>query len=130
MRFSRILSAEISNPEKSQLKISIDGDDYALIGFDLDRREVLIEGVSARYRIRSEDVEFIIPFEWTNYLGVEIKCRVDDDVDLHFVAARTSLLLETIRQLPFLLFLKRYIPLELYKSFIAALGMHHCETSV
>lgn len=104
-----VLCAEISEADRSRLKISIDGDDYILLLADAQERRLLIEGVAARYQICGEDVQYVDEFEWLNYLGAEIEYRVDEDTTLRIAIARVSMLLELTRQLPFLLFLRKRI---------------------
>lgn len=111
---TRILAAELSNADRSSMKISIDGDDYVLILPDDANRRVLIEGIGARYQIRAEDVKQLLPFEWTNYLGIEVVCRIGDQGTMRVAIARPSLLLEFIRQVPILFFLRNKISNKLF----------------
>jgi hypothetical protein len=104
---AKIMSAELSNGDRSKMKISVDGDDHVLVLFDGENRRLMIEGIGARYQIRAEDVERIGPFEFLNYLGVEIVYRTDEETSLHIAIARVSILLEVIRQVPILFFLRK-----------------------
>ena len=103
-----IMAAELSNADRSKMKISIDGDDHVLVLFDEDSRRLVIEGIGARYQMRAADVQ-VEPFEFMNYVGVEITCRIDSQTQLRVAIARVSMLLELIRQLPFLFFLRKRI---------------------
>jgi hypothetical protein len=103
---TKILTTELSNADRSATKISIDGDDYVLIFPDDVNRRLLIEGIGARYQIRSEDVEQLLPFQFMNYLGVEIVCRIGTEGTLRIALARVSILLEMTRQIPILFFLR------------------------
>jgi hypothetical protein len=97
-----LLTAEISNTDKSRVKIAIDGDDYALIWADRTSHEIIIEGVAARYHICQEDVLGILPFKYMNHLGAEITYRIDSKTVLCIAIARVSYLLELTRQVPLL----------------------------
>lgn len=101
-----LLSSELSRAD-NKITVSVDGDDHVLILVDKTRRELLLEGTGARYRIRAEDVSYLAPFQFMNYVGAEIRCRVDDEVELHVAIARVSILVELTRQLPFLFFLRK-----------------------
>ncbi len=103
---TKILTTELSNADRSKMKLSIDGDDYVLIFPDDVNRRLLIEGIGARYQIRSEDVEQLLPFQFMNYLGVEIVCSIGTEGTLHIALARVSYLLEITRQIPILFFLR------------------------
>jgi len=119
---AQIMSAEISNADRSSMKLSIDGDDHVLIYLDESRRRVLIEGTAARYQIREEDVEQVLPFEFMNYVGVELTCRIGETARLHIAVARVSLMLEFIRQIPILFFLRNRIPNRLFNRFSEVLS--------
>ncbi|MEQ9412049.1 MAG: hypothetical protein RIK87_30335 [Fuerstiella sp.] len=101
-----IMSAELSNAEQKDMKLSIDGDDHVLIFPDHAGRRLMIEGIGARYQIRADDVVVLRPFRFMNYVGAEVVCQIDDDTQFRFAVARVSLLAELIRQLPFLFFLR------------------------
>ena len=94
------MAAELSNADRSKMKISIDGDDHVLVLFDEDSRRLVIEGIGARYQMRAADVH-VEPFEFMNYVGADITCRIDSQTQLRVAIARVSMLLELIRQLPF-----------------------------
>jgi hypothetical protein len=104
-----LLCAEISHTDRSKMTVSIDGDDYVLILADVLNRRLLIEGVAARYMIRAQDVLQLEDFEFLNYVGAELSYRIDDEVILSIAIARVSILLELIRQLPILFFLRRMV---------------------
>ena len=104
-----VLSSELSNADRSQMKLSIDGDDHVLILFDTQEKRLLIDGIGARYQIRADDVELLEPFVFTNYVGAEIVCRINAHTKLHFALARPSGLYELTRQLPFLFFVRKWI---------------------
>ena len=106
---AKILSAEVSDTNRANMKITIDGDDHVLILFDEQHHRLLMEGQGARYQIRADDVEKLLPFEFMNYLGAEIVCRIDSQTHLRVALARVSMLLEVTRQLPFLFFLRKRI---------------------
>ena len=95
---SRIMAAELSN-NQSPMRISIDGCDQVLVLFDEEKRRLMVEGLGARYQIRADDVEEIVPFLWMNHVGVTLLYRIDDDTRLRVVIARASLLAELLRQL-------------------------------
>lgn len=101
-----LLAGEIVNGDRGTMTISINGDDFGLILVDEVEERLLIEGVGARYQIRARDVERLAPFQFMNYLGIEIVYRIGPEVRLHLAIARTSLMLEFIRQLPILFFLR------------------------
>ncbi len=111
----KLLCAELSDADRSKMKISIDGDDYVLILADYENRRLLIEGVAARYLIRAEDVTDFCRFQFMNYVGAEITFRVGDEILLSVAIARVSLLLELTRQLPFLFFLQKRIKNRTFK---------------
>ncbi|MBD3672114.1 MAG: hypothetical protein HUJ26_01195 [Planctomycetaceae bacterium] len=104
-----ILSAELGKPGIEGQKLSIDGDDHVLVFFDRERKRLLIEGIGARYQICSEDVTHLAEFEFMNYLGAEISCRIDDETELEFAIAKVSILFELLRQMPLLFFLRKRI---------------------
>jgi len=104
-----MLCAEISDADRSKMKISIDGDDYVLLLADEHDNRLIVEGIAARYQIRGTDVVEINDFEFMNYIGAEIAVRIDDDVLLRIAVARVSMLFEVTRQLPFLFFLRKSI---------------------
>lgn len=118
----QIMSAEISNADRSKMKLSIDGDDHVLIYVNESGHRILMEGTAARYQIRAEDVVKVVPFEFMNYVGVEVVCRVGGTTPLHIAVARGSLLLELIRQIPLLFFLRNRIPNPLYQRFFDVLS--------
>lgn len=101
-----LLAAEIVNGDRTTMTISINGDDFGLIHVDETQRRLLIEGVGARYQILACDVERLAPFQFMNYLGIEIVYRIGPEDRLHLAIARTSLMLEFIRQAPILFFLR------------------------
>ncbi|MEZ6123475.1 MAG: hypothetical protein R3C49_09905 [Planctomycetaceae bacterium] len=105
----KLLCSELSHADRANVKISIDGDDHVLILADPDKGELLMEGTAARYRIRSQDVSLVAPFQIMNYVGVEITCRIDDETTLNFALARVSMLTELIAQLPLLFFLRSWV---------------------
>ncbi len=104
-----LLSSELSNADRSQMKLSIDGDDHVLIVFDAEEKRILMEGIGARYQILADDIKLLEPFVFTNYVGAEILCRIDPQTDLHLALARPSGLYELTRQLPFLFFARKWI---------------------
>src|SRR5688572_25361519 len=104
-----LLCAEISHTDRTKMKISIDGDDYVLVLADYVNRRLLIEGVAARYMIRATDVTDLQPFEFLNYVGAQITFRINDKTPLSIAIARVSMLLEVIRQVPILFFLRKRI---------------------
>lgn len=118
---TQIMAAEISNADRTRLKIAIDADDHVLIYPDADHRRILIEGTAARYQIRAEDVDTIDPFEFENYVGVQVSCRVGD-TNLFMAVARVSILLELIRQVPILFFLRGWMANRLFQRFSEVLG--------
>jgi len=109
------MSVEISSPE-SATKITIDGDDHALVGFDDENHRLLVEGVAARYQIRAADVERLIRYQYKNYVGADITYRIDPETTLRIIVARVSLLLEVYRQVLILSFLKRTIRNRIFES--------------
>jgi hypothetical protein len=104
-----ILCAEISDTDRTKMKISIDGDDYVLVLADYANHRLLIEGIAARYLIRGIDVTDFRAFQFMNYVGAEITFRINDKASLSIAIARVSLLVELTRQLPFLFFLRKLI---------------------
>jgi len=116
-----LLAGEIVNGDRGTMTISINGDDFGLILVDEAERRLLIEGVGARYQIRTSDVERLAPFQFMNYLGIEIVYRIGPDVRLHLAIARTSLMLEFIRQAPILFFLRGRIKNTLFDRISPAL---------
>lgn len=124
-RPGRILCAEISNNDRSKMKISLEGDDYVLLLADAENQRLLLEGIAARYLIRAEDVTDLRPFQHMNYVGAEITFRINDRVSLGLAIARVSVLLELIRQVPMLFFLKKRIKNRIFKTCQEALG--YCE---
>lgn len=120
---TKILTTELSSADRSRMKLSIDGDDYVLIFPDDVNRRLLIEGIGARYQIRSEDVEQLLPFQFMNYLGVEIVCNIGTEGTLHIALARVSYLLEITRQIPILFFLRGRISNKLLIRISEVFGM-------
>lgn len=106
---SETLSAELGKPGVEGQKLSIDGDDHVLVFFDRERKRLLVEGIGARYQICSEDVTHLAEFEFMNYLGAEISCRIDDETELEIAIARVSILFELLRQIPIFYFLRKRI---------------------
>lgn len=104
-----LLSAELANGDPSKQGIAIDADDNVLVFPDKQNKRLLIEGLAARYQIRSEDVIAVQPFVYTNYVGASIHYRINGQTDLWIALARVSLLYELTRQLPFLIFLRKRI---------------------
>lgn len=121
-RTNRVMAAEVTHADLSAMKISITGDDFALILFDDVNRRVLMEGIGARYIIQAVDVESIAPFLYKNYLGAEIVYRIGE-TELKLAIARTSLLSETIRQVPILFFLKRFVSNKILNRFRETLNV-------
>jgi hypothetical protein len=120
-----LITAEIVNGNPGSMKITINGDDYGLILVDAAARRLLIEGVGARYQIRGEDVERVAPFQFMNYLGIEIVYRIGPRVRLHLAIARTSLMAEFIRQAPILFFLRGWIRNSIYEQVAPVLQPDH-----
>jgi hypothetical protein len=121
-RPGELLCAEISDTDPRKMKVSIDGDDFVLILADRENRRLLLEGVAARYLIRAEDVTDLKPFQFMSYVGAEITYRIGETTGLSLAIARTSVLLETIRQLPFLYFLQKRIKNPILKACQETLG--------
>ena len=117
-----LLCAELSNNDRSKMKISIDGDDYVLLLADAENQRLLIEGVAARYMIRADDVTDLRAFQFLNYVGAEITFRINGKTSLGIAIARVSLLLELTRQLPFLYFLEKRIKNRILQVCREALG--------
>jgi hypothetical protein len=117
-----LLVAEVTNADRSSMKISISGDDYALIFPDEVNRRILMEGIGARYQIRAEDVDQVLPFQFMNYLGVEIVYRIGTETRLRLAIARPSLLLEFVRQAPILFFMRSWVPNRLLGRLSETLG--------
>ena len=115
-----LLCSELSSAEQ-KVTISVDGDDHVLILVDTKNSELLMEGTGARYRIRASDVTYLAPFQFMNYLGAEIRCRVDDETELHFAIARVSIAFEITRQIPILFFLRKRIRNRLLEACEAAM---------
>ena len=118
-----LLCAELSNADRTKMKISIDGDDYVLLLADYQNRRLLVEGVAARYLIRAEDVTDFRPFQFMNYVGAEITFCIGDQISLNIAIARVSLLLEVTRQLPFLFFLQKRIKNRIFRVCADALDL-------
>jgi hypothetical protein len=102
-----VLSSELGQPGPKGRKLSIDGDDHVLIFFDDENHKIMIEGIGARYQIRARDVESLNAYQFMNYMGVEITCRIDENTTLDIALARVSLLYELLTQVPIFLFLKK-----------------------
>jgi hypothetical protein len=119
---AKTMTAELSDADRAKMrKISIDGDDHLLILFDEKDHRLMIEGIGARYQIRAADVEKLTPFEFLNYLGVEITYRIDSETSLRVAIARVSMLLELIRQVPVLSFLRGRISNKLLERSVRTL---------
>lgn len=119
---SNFLCSELSKGDQSTIKIAIDADDHVLIGFDELNRRVLMEGIAARYQIRAEDVEWVVPFEWMNHVGVELSYRINEATSLRLAIARPSMMTELLRQAPILFFLRPMISNRIYQRFSEVLG--------
>lgn len=102
-----VMSSELGQPGPKGRKLSIDGDDHVLIFFDDGNHRIMIEGIGARYQIRARDVESLNAYQFMNYMGVEITCRIDENTTLDIALARVSLLYELLTQVPIFLFLKK-----------------------
>lgn len=113
---TRLMTAEVTHGDTTNMKLSISGDDFGLILPDEANHRVLIEGIGARYQIRAADVEKVAPYLFMNNQGVEVIFWIDD-VRLHLAVARTSLMVEFLRQAPILFFLKGLIKNRLYDRF-------------
>jgi hypothetical protein len=122
-RPGELLCAEISDADRSKMKLSIDGDDYVLLLADYANRRLLVEGIAARYMIRAQDVTDLRPFQFVNYVGAEITFRISDQVSLRIAIARVSVLLEFTRQAPLLAFLKKLIRNRILKTSAGALRL-------
>jgi len=61
---ANVMAAELSDADRSKMKITIDGDDHVLIRFDEENRRLMIEGIGARYQVRAADVEKVEAFEF------------------------------------------------------------------
>jgi len=119
-----IMAAELSDSDRTKMaKLSIDGDDHVLIFFDDKNCRLLIEGVGARYQIRAADVRMLAPFTFKNYLGVEIAYQIDPHTQLQIAIARVSILLELVRQVPILWFLRGWISNKLLTKCLHTLQM-------
>jgi hypothetical protein len=116
----KLYTAEISSPDTKH-KLTIDGDDHALLYFDASHGLLRIEGIGARYQLRAQDVSQVTPFHFMNYLGFEVWCKVGEASILHFAAATPSVLDELIRQAPILFFLKRWNRNTLYERAVETL---------
>ncbi|MCA9026325.1 MAG: hypothetical protein KDA86_14050 [Planctomycetaceae bacterium] len=116
-----LLASELSDPDLSRMKISIDGNDHVLILFDEQNHRLMIEGLGARYQVRAADVVDIAPFQFMNYLGVKISYRINSKGPLSIALARTSLVTELARQLPFLFFLKKLVKNQLLEQSLRTL---------
>ena len=103
------LSAELGKSGVEGQQLSIDGDDHVVIFFDRERKRLLIEGIGARYQVRADDVTHLAEFEFMNYLGAEISCRIDDETELEMAIAKVSILFELLRQIPIFYFLRKRI---------------------
>lgn len=100
-----LISAELSNTDRSKMKMSIDGDDYVLLLADETERRVVIEGVSCRYQIMAADVEDIQPFEFINLYGAEVQYRITPAVSLRLAIAKVSMRATLLQQAPLLYFI-------------------------
>ena len=121
-RLSALMSAEVSEADHSKVTISIDGDDHVLILFDPTLQRVIMEGVAARYQILAADVTFVRPFDFMNYVGVDLEYRIGDQQRLRIAIAKVSILKTLIQQAPIFFFLQRFIPNRLLKEFQEVLG--------
>ncbi len=70
-RQGTVLCAEISDTDQTKMTVAVDGDDYVLIVADDVDQRLLIEGVAARYQIRSDDVISVTEFSWKTYVGAD-----------------------------------------------------------
>jgi hypothetical protein len=101
------ISCELSRPDDTT--ISIDGEDHILMLFDKLNKRVLIEGVGARYLIRSDDVLSIRPFEFMGYIGAALSYQIDEETVLRVAIARNSFWKEVVNQIPILLFVEKWL---------------------
>ena len=118
----KLMTSELSDGAVGKQKIEIDGDDYVLIFMDKANQRILMEGIAARYQIRSEDVISVEDFMFINYVGARIRCRIGEDAELCFAIAKVSILFELTRQLPFLIFLRKRIRNRLLEESLLTLG--------
>lgn len=81
-----------------------------------------MEGIAARYQIRAEDVEWVVPFEWMNHVGVELSYRINEATSLRLAIARPSMMTELLRQAPILFFLRPMISNRINQRFSEVLG--------
>lgn len=103
--------------------ITVEGDDHVVVLVDHEQNRLLIEGTAATYRIRASDVLEVSSFEFMNYVGADITCRIDDKTSFRFGLAKVYLWKEVVVQLPFLPFLNRWIKNEILESVIVGLGL-------
>ncbi|WP_437229065.1 hypothetical protein SH661x_001238 [Planctomicrobium sp. SH661] len=109
------------NPPGGMSGVNIDSQDDVLVLFDESERHILIAGRGANYQICAEDAVLVETFQLVSNLGVRLHYRIDPQTHLAIVLSRTSALAETIRQQPWLFFLKRFVPNTLYANALQAL---------
>lgn len=109
----QVIPCELIDPEPDGERRSYDSDDYVLIFLDEAHRRLLIEGVSARYQIRAEDVTRLQKHEWTGWSsvfyqsGAVLTCRIDEKTELTLAAVREPGNYEIDQQMLLWLFLSR-----------------------
>lgn len=110
---SKLLSGELSDADVSKQTISIDGEDHVLVWVDQRNRRLLVEGLGARYQVLANDVTAFAPFQFMNYIGVDLTYKIGN-TNQRVAIARVSLLYEFTRQMPLMGFLQRRIKNRLY----------------
>jgi len=110
---AQLIPCELIPPDAGCQTRYFHGDDYALIFLDEKRRRILIEGVTARYQIRADDVTGLEKFTWVSTLnehyrsGALVTCRIDETTELTLAAVRQPGYFEFLQQSLLTLFLSR-----------------------
>jgi hypothetical protein len=106
-----VIPCELIDPDSNERRY-FDSHDQVLVFLDVERRRLLIEGVTARYQIRAEDVVCLRNCEWTGLLaayrsGALLTCRIDETTELSLAAVREPGYYEERQQSLLWLFLSR-----------------------
>ncbi|MDB4637349.1 MAG: hypothetical protein P8M30_10420 [Planctomycetaceae bacterium] len=117
------ISAELGESGVEGQNISVDGDDHVLVFFDQARKRLLIEGIGARYQICAVDVTHFSEFQFMNYLGAAISCRINESTELNIAIDRVSILFEILRQIPIFWFLRKRIKNQVFVMCEETLGL-------
>lgn len=113
--------------DSSNPHLTIDGDDFIVMLLDRANQRLLIEGVGASYQIRGDDIVSIQEFQFMGCMGADIVYRIDPGTCLRVGIAKANGLKELRNQMPFLVFVDRWIKNQILDEVLDTLGVPLCE---